>query len=106
MIRWNWAKPYSFNFRASSRFKTPQATANGPADGNDYARAARTPDGRLAIIYAPMIRPLSIDPPDQANGAYSAIGGSPFANTASRSFKPPGNNHDGNGNWVLVLEVI
>jgi hypothetical protein len=53
-----------------------------------------------------MIRPLSIDPPDQANGAYSAIGGSPFANTASRSFKPPGNNHDGNGNWVLVLEVI
>jgi len=39
---------------------------DGPADGNDYARAARTPDGRLAIIYAPMIRPLSIDPSGRA----------------------------------------
>ena len=90
--------------------------SKGTVDGNDYATAARTPDGRLAIIYAPTIRPLSIDMTrlsgpvtarwlDPANGAYTAIEGSPFANTGSRNFTPPGNNHDGDGDWVLVLEV-
>ena len=91
-------------------------SSKGTVDGNDYATAARTPDGRLAIIYAPTIRPLSIDMSklsgpatarwfDPASGAYLAIDGSPFPNTSSRSFTPPGKNHDGNEDWVLLLEV-
>jgi hypothetical protein len=90
--------------------------SKGTVDGNDYATAARTQDGRLAIIYAPTIRPLTIDMTrlsgpvtarwfDPANASYSGIEGSPFSNTGSRSFTPPGNNHDGDGDWVLVLEV-
>jgi hypothetical protein len=91
-------------------------SSQGTIDANDYATAARTPDGRLVIAYAPTIRPLTIDMTrlsapitarwfDPANGAYIAIAGSPFSNTGSRSFTPPGNNHDGDGDWVLVLEA-
>ena len=31
--------------------------------------------------------------------------GSPFANTGDRQFAPPDKNHDGDGDWVLVLEA-
>ena len=85
--------------------------SKGTVDGNDYATAARTQDGRLAIMYAPTIRPLTIDMTrlsgpvaarwfDPSNGAYTAIEGSPFANTGSRNFTPPGNNHDGDGDCI------
>jgi len=91
-------------------------SSKGTVDGNDYATAARTPDGRLVIVYTPTIRPISIDMSrltgsvtarwfDPANGTYKEIEGSPFVNKTSRSFTPPGNNHDGDGDWVLVLEV-
>jgi hypothetical protein len=91
-------------------------SSKGTVDGNDYATAARTPDGHLAIIYAPTIRPLTIDMTrfsgtvttrwfDPANGSYSDIAGSPFSNTGLRNFTPPGNNRGGDGDWVLVLEV-
>jgi hypothetical protein len=91
-------------------------SSQGTIDASDYATASRTPDGRLAIAYAPTIRPLTIDMTrlsgpvtarwfDPANGAYIAIVGSPFSNTGSRSFTPPGNNHDGDEDWVLVLEA-
>jgi len=88
----------------------------GTIDGNDYATAARTPDGRLVIIYAPTIRPLAINMSklsgpvtarwfDPSNGVYVAVEGSPFPNTGSRNFTPPCKNHDGDGDWVLVLET-
>lgn len=91
-------------------------SSQGTIDANDYATAARTPDGRLAIVYVPTPRPVAIDMTslcglvtaqwfDPANGTYSTIQGSPFAPTGSRTFSPPGKNHDGDGDWVLVLEV-
>jgi hypothetical protein len=91
-------------------------SSKGTIDANDYATAARTPDGRLAIVYAPTIRSLTIDMTklsgpvtarwfDPSNGAYMAIEGSPFSNNGARSFTPPGDNHDGDGDWVLVLEA-
>jgi hypothetical protein len=91
-------------------------SSKGTVDGNDYATAARTPDGRMVIVYAPTIRSLTIDMTrlsgpvtarwfDPANATYVAIEGSPFSNTGSRSFTPPGKNHDGDGDWVLALEV-
>jgi hypothetical protein len=91
-------------------------SSKGTVDDNDYATAARTPDGRLVIAYAPTVRPLTIDMTrlsgpvtarwfDPANAAYAAIDGSPFANTGTQTFTAPGHNHDGDGDWVLVLEV-
>ena len=91
-------------------------SSKGTVDGNDYATAARTPDGRLVIVYAPTIRPLTIDMTrlsgpvtarwfDPANAAYVPIAGSPFSNTGAQAFAAPGRNHDGDGDWVLVLEV-
>jgi hypothetical protein len=83
---------------------------------NDYATAARTPDGRLVVAYMPTLRTLTIDMAslaapasarwyDPSGGTYVDIAGSPFANTGTRDFIPPGNNRDGDGDWVLVLET-
>jgi hypothetical protein len=43
---------------------------------------------------------------DPSAGAYSAVAGSPLANTGSKSFTPPTAKHaDGSDDWVLVLET-
>jgi hypothetical protein len=42
---------------------------------------------------------------DPANGTFTSIAGSPFANSGSRQFSPPGANADGDGDWLLVLET-
>jgi len=42
---------------------------------------------------------------DPTTGEYINIRCSPFPNAGARQFTPPGNNHDGDGDWVLVLEV-
>ena len=42
---------------------------------------------------------------DPSNGAYTSIAGSPFANKGTQQFTPPGNNHDGESDWVLVLDA-
>jgi hypothetical protein len=42
---------------------------------------------------------------DPASGTYLPIAGSPFANSGTRTFTPSGNNSDGGGDWVLVLET-
>ncbi len=89
---------------------------SGGVDSNDYATAARTGDGALALVYMPTRRTVTVDMTrlngpamvrwfDPSNGAYEAIAESPLANKGSRSFTPPGNNHDGDGDWILVLEA-
>jgi hypothetical protein len=83
---------------------------------SDYVTAGRTPDGRLAIAYMPSLRPLKVDLSqlrapvvarwyDPSRGTFSDIRGSPFPNSGQQSFIPPGNNADGDGDWVLVLET-
>src|SRR5262249_20631363 len=42
---------------------------------------------------------------DPSLGVFVPIGGSPFTNSGTRSFTPPGNNGDGDGGWLLVLET-
>jgi hypothetical protein len=82
---------------------------------SDYLTAARTPDGKLVIAYMPTQRTITVDMTrlsgmvtarwyDPANGTFTSIAGSPFANTGSRQFTPPGANSDGDGDWVLLLE--
>jgi hypothetical protein len=83
---------------------------------NTCAAAARTSDGLLVIAYMPSIRTITIDMSKLASttaarwydptlGQYVNVNGSPFANTGSRRFTPPGHNSSGEGDWLLVLEA-
>jgi hypothetical protein len=90
-------------------------TTSGSVNDSDYATAARTSDGTLIVAYMPTTRTLTMDMSklsgaglarwyDPAQGTYIQVPGSPFANTGTRDFTPPGNNGDGQGDWILVLE--
>lgn len=81
---------------------------------SDYCTAAKTPDGAVDIAYMPSVRTITVNMAslkapaiakwfDPTNGAYTTISGGPFANKGTRKFTPPGKNHDGDGDWVLLL---
>ncbi len=83
---------------------------------NSFLTAARSHDGSLVVIYTPVLRTFAVDmsqlsgPPvtrwfDPSSGIFTKIAGSPFPNHGTLSFTPPGNNSDGDGGWVLVLET-
>jgi hypothetical protein len=83
---------------------------------SDYVTAARTPDGTLVMAYLPSLRTVTVDMTqlsapatarwyDPSRGTYSMVKGSPLPNTGQQKFTPPGNNGDGDGDWVLVLET-
>jgi hypothetical protein len=83
---------------------------------SDYVTAGRTPDGSLVMAYMPTLRTLTVDMTklrgtvsarwyDPSRGVFVPIVGSPFPNSCGRTFTPPGNNRDGDGDWVLVLET-
>jgi len=83
---------------------------------SDYSTAARTEDGSLVVVYVPTVREIVINMLalrsvararwfDPSTGNYQDIEGGPFSNTGSRPFTPPGKNHDGDGDWVLLLEA-
>jgi hypothetical protein len=89
---------------------------SGDVTNNDYLTAGRTPDGTLVMAYAPTIRQFTVDMTklsgpviarwyDPSNGTYTTIDGSPMSNTGTQDFMPSGNNNDGDGDWVLVLET-
>jgi hypothetical protein len=91
-------------------------TNAGDINANDYAAAAQTADGALAVVYMPTTRTITVDLSqlngmltaqwyDPSSGVYAAIPGSPFANTGMQSFTPTSTNADGDGDWVLVLEA-
>jgi len=67
------------------------------------------------IAYMPSIRTISVAMSklagptaahwyDPTNAEYISVSGSPFPNEGTRQFTPPGNNHDGDGDWLLLLE--
>lgn len=83
---------------------------------SDYATAAVTADGTLGMAYVPTARTITVDMRkmvgdttarwfDPSNNTFTAINGSPFANTGSTQLTTPGANHDGDNDWVLVLEA-
>ncbi len=91
-------------------------TAQVLGNTSDYATTARTTDGTLIVSYMPTSRTITVDMTklsgsaaarwyDPTNGTYTTISGSPFANTGSRQFTPPGNNSGGDSDWVLVLQI-
>jgi len=88
----------------------------GMVDDSDYVTAAGTPDGKLVIAYLPTHRSVEVDMSklsgavraswyDPTTGTDAPVAGSPLANSGTRSFEPPGENGDGDDDWVLVLEA-
>lgn len=83
---------------------------------SDYATTSKTPDGSFVVVYMPTARTITVNMAslkspanakwfDPTNAAYTNIAGQPPANTGTHQFTPPGKNHDGNGDWVLLLDA-
>src|SRR5579863_3579356 len=83
---------------------------------SDYATAARRPDGSVVVVYVPIERTLTVNMAslqgpatarwfDPTSGSYQDVSGGPVANSGSKQFTPPGKNHAGDGDWVLLLET-
>jgi len=96
---------------------TVMTSGFGTSGSNDYALAASTADGRLAVAYytarlspsvnlgqfAGPVRARWVDP---SSGTATTIAGSPFTNSGSQIFTPPaGGNGDGSNDWLLILDV-
>ncbi|MCP3137603.1 apiosidase-like domain-containing protein [Pyxidicoccus xibeiensis] len=90
-------------------------TAGLGTPGLDSAVAALAGDGSFGIAYLPSLRTVTIDMSrmsgpvtarwfDPTQGTQTTVSGSPFPNSGTRTFTPPGNNGTGTGDWVLVLE--
>jgi hypothetical protein len=86
-----------------------QLTTDEPKDvlENDYVTAARTPDGRLAVVYLPTRRTISVDPSAMAAGTRAAwvdpTSGARRPVPLTARLTPPGRNAAGDGDWLLVL---
>ncbi len=91
-------------------------TPGGNVSDSDYATAANTADGTLAVFYTPVRHTLTIALNnfssrvtarwyDPTADTFTAIPGSPFPNIGTHDFTTPGNNRAGDGDWVLVLEA-
>jgi Protein of unknown function (DUF4038)/Putative collagen-binding domain of a collagenase/Fibronectin type III domain/Putative Ig domain len=88
----------------------------GYSRGSDYALAARTSDGRLAVVYFTNTLTITVSMSqmagsttarwfDPSNASYTTVSGSPFPNSGQATFTPPGRTADGSTDWVLVLQV-
>ena len=82
----------------------------------DYATAAKSSDGSLAVIYTPVAHTLTVamgnfSGPvtakwfDPTNATFQTVAGSPFPNSGSHDFTTPGNNSAGDPDWVLLLQA-
>jgi hypothetical protein len=76
---------------------------------NDYVTAARTPSGRLAVIYVPSRRTITVDPASLAPGPVATwvdpVSGAERRVPMSDSFTTPGVNAGGDADWLLVLSA-
>ena len=83
---------------------------------SNFCTSSRTPDGTFVVAYMPTMREITDDMAslkapaiarwfDPTSGVYTVIAGGPLSNHGERKFTPPGKNHDGNGDWVLVLDA-
>jgi Protein of unknown function (DUF4038)/Putative collagen-binding domain of a collagenase len=97
-------------------FGTPGDINQPAVSKSDYATASKTPDGSFVIVYMPTARTITVNLAalkanasaqwfDPTNGAYTSIPGSPLSNTGTQKFTPPEKNHDGDSDWVLLLDA-
>jgi hypothetical protein len=94
-----------------TRGRGTQLKTDKPMDvlDNDYVTAAKTPDGRFAVIYLPTKRTISVNRAalsagcravwiDPASGARHPV---PMSNT----FTTPGTNAGGDADWLLLFTL-
>lgn len=81
----------------------------------EYAGVAWTPDRRLAVIYLPQVRSITVNLGkmrdgvqtkwfDPTSGAYFTATGTPTSHPRHRRFAPPARNAAGDPDFVLLLE--
>jgi hypothetical protein len=91
-------------------------TTTGNVGSSDYATAASTPDGTLAIAYLPDRRTVTVDLTrlrptvtgrwfDPTNGSSTPIPAAALAKAGPVELAPPGANAAGDNDWVLVLSA-
>jgi Protein of unknown function (DUF4038)/Putative collagen-binding domain of a collagenase len=86
-----------------------ELTTDEPKDvlENDYVTAARTPDGRLAVVYLPTGRTISVNRSAMAAGTRAAwidpTSGRRRPVPMSPTFTTPGRNAAGGHDWLLLL---
>jgi hypothetical protein len=89
----------------------------GSVNDSDYLAAARTADGQLAMAYVPSGRHITVDLGrmtgavrarwyDPSSGTFVEIADLPLDTVGRHDFETPGNNNDGDSDWVLVLETV
>ena len=87
-----------------------------PVSQCDYALAAKSADGSVIVIYLPAVRTIRVNLAvlshaahatwfDPSNGAYKAISSGTYPNSQIQEFTPPGKNHSGDRDWVLLLRA-
>ncbi len=101
--------------------KTLVTDGGGSYGQLDYVTAAATRDGSVFLAYVPPRRArystITVDMTtlrgsaraqwfDPTSGDYLEVPGSPFPNVGTRSFKTPGKNSAGAGDWILLLQVF
>jgi Protein of unknown function (DUF4038)/Putative collagen-binding domain of a collagenase len=107
-LRWWELEPDTAN-RLVTGGRGTQLTTDEPRDvlENDYVTAARTPDGRLAVIYLPTARTISVSPAAMAAGTRATwvdpTSGARRPVPLAASFTTPGRNAAGGGDWLLLL---
>jgi hypothetical protein len=88
----------------------------GTSGSADYAVLSRGSDGKLAILYLPTVRQVTVDLTkmtgpvrarwfDPTSGRVTLAPGSPFSAAGQTKFQPVGPNGAGDSDWVLVLDT-
>jgi hypothetical protein len=115
LSQYNWwtVVPDSTNSILTGGYGT-SATNNENLFNATYATGTFDAGGTVGFVYTPVANspvinlahfsgPVTAKWYDPSDGATTAISGSPFTNSGSHTFTTPGNNNDGNPDWVLVL---
>jgi hypothetical protein len=95
---------------------TPGTTTEPRVSKSDYSTASKTPDGSVVVIYMPSARTISVAMAtlkapakgswfDPTSGTFTPIPGGPLHNSGTHAFTPPGKNHGGDSDWVLLLDA-
>jgi hypothetical protein len=82
-----------------------ELTTDEPMDvlDNDYVTAARSPDGRLAVIYLPTQHTISVRRSAMAAGTRATWIDPRRPAPMAAIFTTPGPNAGGDNDWLLVL---
>jgi len=111
-INWWTLAPDTSHVIVTSGYGTYTNVTSDPRNTN-YCTTGFSPN--LSLTYCPKAATLTVAMSqfsgsvtarwyDPSNGTFTSISGSPFDNTGTHNFTTPGNNADGNPDWVLLLQ--